>query len=47
MPGESATLQQKCLMAGTFAPAPAFVQIRVRRTQKGGSHVAVLRRAGA
>ena len=31
----------ECLMAGTFAPAPAFVQIRARRTQEGGSDVAV------
>ena len=37
----------ECLMAGTFAPAPAFVQIRQRRTQEGGSDVAVPRRAGA
>jgi DNA helicase HerA-like ATPase len=35
----------ECLMAGTFAPAPAFVQIRARRTQEGGSDVAVPRRA--
>ena len=34
----------ECLMAGTFAPAPAFVQIRARRTQEGGSDVAVPRR---
>ena len=31
----------ECLMAGTFAPAPAFVQIRTRRTREGGSDVAV------
>jgi DNA helicase HerA-like ATPase len=36
----------ECLMAGMFAPAPAFVQIRARRTQEGGSDVAVPRRAG-
>ena len=36
----------ECLMAGTFAPAPAFVQIRARRTQEGGSDVAVPRRSG-
>jgi hypothetical protein len=36
----------ECLMAGTFAPAPVFVQIRARRTQEGGSDVAVPRRAG-
>jgi DNA helicase HerA-like ATPase len=36
----------ECLMAGTFAPAPAFVQIRARRTEEGGSDVAVPRRAG-
>ena len=35
----------ECLMAGAFAPAPAFVQIRARRTQEGGSDVAVPRRA--
>ena len=35
----------ECLMAGTFAPAPAFVQIRARRTKEGGSDVAVPRRA--
>ncbi len=35
----------ECLMAGTFAPAPAFVQIRARRTREGGSDVAVPRRA--
>ena len=29
------------MVAGTFAPAPAFVQIRARRTQEGGSDVAV------
>jgi hypothetical protein len=36
----------ECLMAGTFAPAPTFVQIRARRTQEGGSDVAVPRRSG-
>jgi DNA helicase HerA-like ATPase len=36
----------ECLMAGTFAPAPTFVQIRARRTKEGGSDVAVPRRAG-
>jgi DNA helicase HerA-like ATPase len=36
----------ECLMAGTFAPAPAFVQIRGRRTREGGSDVAVPRRSG-
>jgi DNA helicase HerA-like ATPase len=36
----------ECLMAGTFAPAPAFVQIRARRTREGGSDVKVPRRAG-
>jgi DNA helicase HerA-like ATPase len=35
----------ECLMAGTFAPAPAFVQIRARRTREGGSDVAVPQRA--
>ncbi|MET0999628.1 MAG: ATP-binding protein [Marmoricola sp.] len=34
----------ECLMAGTFAPAPAFVQVRARRTREGGSDVAVPRR---
>jgi DNA helicase HerA-like ATPase len=37
----------ECLMAGTFAPAPAFVQIRSRRTREGGSDVAVPRRPTA
>ncbi len=36
----------ECLMAGTFAPAPAFVQIRARRTREGGSDVQVPRRSG-
>jgi hypothetical protein len=36
----------ECLMAGTFAPAPAFVQIRARRTREGGSDVQVPRRPG-
>jgi DNA helicase HerA-like ATPase len=35
----------ECLMAGTFAPVPAFVQIRARRTREGGSDVQVPRRA--
>jgi DNA helicase HerA-like ATPase len=34
----------ECLMAGMFAPAPAFVQIRSRRTREGGADVAVPRR---
>lgn len=34
----------ECLMAGTFAAAPAFVQIRSRRTREGGSDVQVPRR---
>ena len=36
----------ECPMAGTFAPAPAFVQIRARRTKEGGSDLAVHRRVG-
>ena len=36
----------ECLMAGTFAPAPAFVQVRARRTREGGSDVTVPRRSG-
>ncbi len=35
----------ECLMAGAFAPAPAFVQVRARRTREGGSDVAVPRRS--
>ena len=31
----------ECLMAGAFAPAPAFVQIGRRRTREGGSDVSV------
>ena len=34
----------ECLMAGMFAPAPAFVRIRSRRTHEGGSDVAVPKR---
>lgn len=34
----------ECLMAGAFAPAPVFVQVRARRTREGGSDVAVPRR---
>ena len=35
----------ECLMAGTFAPAPTFVQVRSRRTREGGADVQVPRRA--
>jgi DNA helicase HerA-like ATPase len=37
--------QGECLMAGGFAPAPAFVRIRQRRTREGGGDVRVPRRA--
>ena len=33
--------QGECLMAGAFAPVPAFVQVRQRRTQQGGSDLRV------
>ncbi|MET0999118.1 MAG: ATP-binding protein [Marmoricola sp.] len=36
----------ECLMAGAFAPAPTYVQIRQRRTREGGSDLQVPRRAG-
>jgi DNA helicase HerA-like ATPase len=36
----------ECLMAGSFAPAPTYVQIRRRRTREGGSDLQVPRRAG-
>ncbi len=35
----------ECLMAGTFAPAPTYVQVRDRRTREGGSDLQVPRRA--
>lgn len=37
-------LKGECLMAGAFAPAPAFVRVRTRRTREGGSDVSVPRR---
>jgi len=37
----------ECLMAGTFAPAPAFVQVRARRTREGGADVQVPRHSAA
>ena len=36
----------ECLMAGSFAPAPTYVQVRNRRTREGGSDLQVPRRAG-
>jgi hypothetical protein len=33
-------------VAGTFAPAPTYVQVRRRRTREGGSDLQVPRRAG-
>jgi DNA helicase HerA-like ATPase len=36
----------ECLMAGSFAPAPTYVQVRQRRTREGGSDLQVPRRAG-
>ena len=33
--------QGECLMAGSFAPAPTFVQVRARRTREGGADVRV------
>jgi DNA helicase HerA-like ATPase len=35
--------QGECLMAGTFAAVPTFVQVRGRRTREGGSDVRVPR----
>jgi hypothetical protein len=37
----------ECLLAGTFSPAPVFVQIRQRRTREGGSDIRVPRRTDA
>ena len=34
----------ECLLAGMYAPAPAFVQIRQRRTREGGGDIHVPRR---
>ncbi len=33
--------QGECLMAGTFIPAPTFVQMGTRRTREGGSDVRI------
>ena len=33
--------QGECLMAGTFIPAPTFVQMGSRRTREGGSDVKI------
>ena len=33
-------------MAGSFAPAPTYVQVRQRRTREGGSDLQVPSRAG-
>lgn len=37
-------MKGECLIAGAFAPAPAFVRVRTRRTREGGSDVPVPRR---